>query len=70
MGLPFACPPSLSLFSLIVWQGRIIYLGYDYAEPVTPWVHALVAATMFNDYDFKGPPPVTASSSVNRLEMS
>ena len=48
-------------------QGRIIYLGYDYVEPVTPWVHALVAATMFNDYDFKGPPPVTASASVNRL---
>jgi len=45
-------------------QGRIIYLGYDYSEPVTPWVHALVAASMFNDYDFKGPPPVTASSSV------
>jgi hypothetical protein len=51
-------------------QGRLIYLGYDYAEPVTPWVHALVAATMFNDYDFKGKPPVTTSSSVNRLEKT
>lgn len=56
------------VFEIPMGQGRIIYLGYDYAEPVTPWVHALVAATMFNDYDFKGPPPVTASSSVNRLE--
>jgi hypothetical protein len=31
-------------------------LGYDYSEPITPWVHALVAATMFNDYDFEGTP--------------
>jgi len=58
------------VFEIPMGQGRIIYLGYDYAEPVTPWVHALVAASMFNDYDFKGPPPQTASSSVNRLKKS
>jgi len=58
------------IFEIPMGQGRIIYLGYDYAEPVTPWVHALVAATMFNDYDFKGPPGVTASSSVGRLAQT
>ena len=44
---------SLQVFEIPLGTGRIIYLGYDYSEPITPWVHALVAATMFNDYDFE-----------------
>lgn len=44
------------IFEIPLGTGRIIYLGYDYSEPITPWVHALVAATMFNDYDFEGEP--------------
>ena len=42
------------LFELPLGTGRLIYIGYDFAEPVTPWVHTLVAATRFTDYDFKG----------------
>mmetsp|Transcript_34466 Transcript_34466/g.77721 ORF Transcript_34466/g.77721 Transcript_34466/m.77721 type:complete len:433 (-) Transcript_34466:71-1369(-) len=45
------------VFEIPMGQGRIIYLGYDYSEPVIPWVHTLTAATMFNDWDFAGPPP-------------
>lgn len=47
----------------VVHQGRIIYLGYDFSEPVVPWVHALIASTMFNDYDFKGEVPTPRSRS-------
>ena len=42
------------VFEIPMGQGRLIYLGYDFSEPVTPWVHALVAATMFTDFDFEG----------------
>ncbi|EKX47141.1 hypothetical protein GUITHDRAFT_107052 [Guillardia theta CCMP2712] len=45
------------VFEIPMGQGRIIYLGYDYSEPIIPWVHTLTAATMFNDWDFKGPAP-------------
>jgi len=54
------------VFEIPMGTGRIIYLGYDYSEPVTPWVHALIASTMFNDYDFKAPPPEHMARSVNR----
>jgi len=39
------------VFEIPTDQGRILYLGYDYSEPVTPWVHALIAATNFPDFD-------------------
>lgn len=31
-------------------QGRIIYLGYDFSEPVTGWVHALVAVRFVSSH--------------------
>jgi hypothetical protein len=54
------------LFEIPVGTGRIIYLGYDYSEPVVPWVHALIASTMFNDHTFTGPPKANLAGSVNR----
>lgn len=54
------------IFEIPLGTGRIIYLGYDYSEPITPWVHALVAATMFNDYDFEGTPRREMQGSTNR----
>jgi hypothetical protein len=54
------------VFEIPLGTGRIIYLGYDYSEPITPWVHALVAATMFNDYDFEGTPRREMQGSTNR----
>ena len=53
-------PPPLAL------QGRILYLGYDYSEPVVPWVHALVAATLFADYNTTAPPPAYLAASLQR----
>ena len=53
----FEAEDTSVVFEIPLGTGRIIYLGYDYSEPVVPWVHALVAATMFNDFDFEGPPP-------------
>eukprot|EP00287_Rhodomonas_sp_CCMP768_P005599 CAMPEP_0196731308 /NCGR_PEP_ID=MMETSP1091-20130531/11101_1 /TAXON_ID=302021 /ORGANISM="Rhodomonas sp., Strain CCMP768" /LENGTH=483 /DNA_ID=CAMNT_0042074437 /DNA_START=8 /DNA_END=1459 /DNA_ORIENTATION=- len=54
------------LFEIPMGTGRIIYLGYDFSEPVVPWVHALIASTMFNDYDFDGPVPDHVGGSVYR----
>jgi len=54
------------VFEIPLGTGRIIYLGYEYSEPITPWVHALVAATMFNDYDFEGTPRREMEASTNR----
>ena len=54
------------VFEIPLGTGRIIYLGYDYSEPITPWVHALVAATMFNDYDFEGTPRREMKQSAGR----
>mmetsp|Transcript_12321 Transcript_12321/g.29465 ORF Transcript_12321/g.29465 Transcript_12321/m.29465 type:complete len:485 (+) Transcript_12321:30-1484(+) len=54
------------LFEIPMGTGRIIYLGYDFSEPVVPWVHALIASTMFNDYDFKGEVPGHVEGSVYR----
>ena len=54
------------VFEIPMGTGRILYLGYDFSEPVTPWVHTLIAATMFNDYDFDGEPPALTAASVNR----
>jgi hypothetical protein len=53
----FEAEDTSVVFEIPLGTGRIIYLGYDYSEPVVPWVHALVASTMFNDFDFEGPPP-------------
>ena len=53
----FEAEDTSVVFEIPLGTGRIIYLGYDYSEPVVPWVHALVAATMFNDFNFEGPPP-------------
>jgi hypothetical protein len=41
------------VFEIPTDQGRILYLGYDFSEPVTPWVHTLIAATNFPDFDPK-----------------
>eukprot|EP00960_Hanusia_phi_P048465 758959-Hanusia_phi.AAC.4 len=38
------------MFSIPSGSGRVLYLGYNFAEPLTPWVHALIAATQFPDY--------------------
>jgi hypothetical protein len=27
--------------------------GFDFTEAVTPWVHALIAATQFQEFDVK-----------------
>jgi len=54
------------VFEIPMGTGRILYLGYDFTEPVTPWVHTLIAATMFNDFDFEGDPPALTAGSVNR----
>mmetsp|Transcript_913 Transcript_913/g.2283 ORF Transcript_913/g.2283 Transcript_913/m.2283 type:complete len:489 (-) Transcript_913:100-1566(-) len=54
------------VFEIPMGTGRILYLGYDYSEPVVPWVHALVAATMFSDYDTKAPPPPHLAASLGR----
>lgn len=43
------------VFGIPTGQGVIIYLGYDFSEPVTPWVHALIAATKFPDFDPENP---------------
>ena len=31
-------------FMIPTGEGRIVYLGYDFSEPVVAWVHALLAA--------------------------
>mmetsp|Transcript_47267 Transcript_47267/g.147792 ORF Transcript_47267/g.147792 Transcript_47267/m.147792 type:complete len:415 (-) Transcript_47267:1570-2814(-) len=41
------------MFSIPSGSGRVLYLGYNFAEPLTPWVHALIAATQFPDYKKK-----------------
>eukprot|EP00291_Cryptomonas_curvata_P021428 CAMPEP_0172166150 /NCGR_PEP_ID=MMETSP1050-20130122/8819_1 /TAXON_ID=233186 /ORGANISM="Cryptomonas curvata, Strain CCAP979/52" /LENGTH=979 /DNA_ID=CAMNT_0012836723 /DNA_START=138 /DNA_END=3078 /DNA_ORIENTATION=+ len=38
------------LFHIPVGTGRIIYVGYDFSEPIIPWVHALIAAVKFQDF--------------------
>ena len=38
------------LFELPTGSGRIIYLAYEFQEPATGWVHALLAATMYADF--------------------
>lgn len=53
------------IFEVPMGTGRILYIGYDYSEPTTPWVHALVAATMFPDYNFSAPPPHTLAGELN-----
>jgi len=54
------------VFEIPMGTGRIIYLGYDYTEPVVPWVHALVAATMFSDYNTTAKPPAHLAASFAR----
>lgn len=34
-------------------SGNVIYLGFDFTEPITPWVHMLIAATQFQEFDIK-----------------
>ena len=43
------------VFSIPSGTGRVLYLGFDFSEPVTPWVHALIAATQFASFDIKNP---------------
>ena len=31
-------------------SGRIIYVGFDFTEPVIPWIHALIAAVKYQDF--------------------
>jgi hypothetical protein len=62
----FEAEDTSVVFEIPLGTGRIIYLGYDYSEPITPWVHALVAATMFNDYDFEGTPRREMKQSAGR----
>jgi len=38
------------VFSIPSGEGRILYLGFDFTEPLVPWVHALIAATQFGEY--------------------
>jgi len=38
------------LFELPTGSGRIIYLAYEFQEPATGWVQALLAATMYADF--------------------
>lgn len=35
------------IFEIPSGQGRLIFLGFDYAESNVPWVHALLAAVRF-----------------------
>ena len=39
------------VFSIPSGSGSVIYLGFDFSEPVTPWVHALIAASQFQEFD-------------------
>jgi hypothetical protein len=32
------------IFEIPSGEGRLVYLGFDFAEPNVPWVHALLAA--------------------------
>ena len=34
-------------------SGSVLYLGFDFTEPITPWIHALIAATQFQEFDVK-----------------
>ena len=38
------------LFEIPTGSGRILYLAYEFQEPATGWVHALLAATMYPDF--------------------
>eukprot|EP00286_Rhodomonas_abbreviata_P014239 CAMPEP_0181318704 /NCGR_PEP_ID=MMETSP1101-20121128/17152_1 /TAXON_ID=46948 /ORGANISM="Rhodomonas abbreviata, Strain Caron Lab Isolate" /LENGTH=433 /DNA_ID=CAMNT_0023426199 /DNA_START=9 /DNA_END=1311 /DNA_ORIENTATION=+ len=38
------------VFEIPSGEGRILFLGFDYTEPVVPWVHALIAATQFTEF--------------------
>jgi len=46
----FEAQDTSVVFEIPTKSGRILYIGYDFSEPVTPWIHALVAATNFPDY--------------------
>ena len=41
------------IFSIPSGSGNIVYVGFDFTSPVTPWVHALIAATQLQEYDVK-----------------
>lgn len=51
------------VFEIPTKQGRILYIGYDYSEPVTPWIHTLIAATSFPDF---GVPTTMAERAAKR----
>ena len=38
------------LFELPTGTGRIVYLGFEFKNPDTAWVHALLAASMYPDF--------------------
>lgn len=40
-------------FSIPSGSGSVLYLGFDFTEPITPWVHMLIAATQFQEFDIK-----------------
>uniref|UniRef100_A0A6U2G2Q8 Uncharacterized protein n=1 Tax=Hemiselmis andersenii TaxID=464988 RepID=A0A6U2G2Q8_HEMAN len=46
----FEAQDTSVVFEIPTKTGRIIYIGYDFSEPITPWIHTLVAATNFPDY--------------------
>ena len=39
------------LFSIPAGSGIVVYVGFDFSEAVTPWVHALIAATQLRDFN-------------------
>ena len=38
------------VFEIPSGRGRILYIGYDFSEPITPWIHTLLAATKWPDF--------------------
>eukprot|EP00287_Rhodomonas_sp_CCMP768_P009365 CAMPEP_0196732172 /NCGR_PEP_ID=MMETSP1091-20130531/11644_1 /TAXON_ID=302021 /ORGANISM="Rhodomonas sp., Strain CCMP768" /LENGTH=407 /DNA_ID=CAMNT_0042075391 /DNA_START=15 /DNA_END=1238 /DNA_ORIENTATION=+ len=38
------------VFEIPSGEGRVLFLGFDFTEPVIPWVHALIAATQFTEF--------------------
>lgn len=41
------------VFSIPSGSGSVLYLGFDFTEPITPWVHTLIAATQIQEFDIK-----------------
>jgi len=41
------------IFSIPAGSGNVLYVGFDFSAAITPWVHALIAATQFGEFDIR-----------------